>query len=124
MADMIASVPLKRAGTVDEVAQAILFVASDKASFLTGQALVVDGGQAVAFGAGEAAAADHVKRAACRGALQGGSRSTSFGDHGCQRRSETSIWPCCGVASQRVRSPSRQKRRSSLAAPTRSPWSV
>ena len=64
MADMIASVPLKRAGTVDEIAQAILFVASDKASFLTGQALVVDGGQAIAFGGGEAAAADRVKRAA------------------------------------------------------------
>jgi NAD(P)-dependent dehydrogenase (short-subunit alcohol dehydrogenase family) len=64
MADMVASVPLKRAGTVDEIAQAILFVASDKASFLTGQALVVDGGQAIAFGGGEAAAADRVKRAA------------------------------------------------------------
>lgn len=64
MADMMASVPLKRAGTVDEIAQTILFVASDKASFLTGQALVVDGGQAIAFGGGEAAAADRVKRAA------------------------------------------------------------
>ncbi len=64
MAEMIAGVPLKRAGTVDEVAQAILFVASEKASFLTGQALLVDGGQAIAFGGGEAAAADHVKRAA------------------------------------------------------------
>jgi NAD(P)-dependent dehydrogenase (short-subunit alcohol dehydrogenase family) len=64
MADMIAGVPLKRAGTVDEIAQAILFVASDKASFLTGQALVVDGGQVTAFGGGEAAAADSMKRAA------------------------------------------------------------
>jgi NAD(P)-dependent dehydrogenase (short-subunit alcohol dehydrogenase family) len=64
MAEMIGGVPLKRAGTVDEIAQAILFVASDKASFLTGQALVVDGGQAIALGGGEAAAADRVKRAA------------------------------------------------------------
>jgi NAD(P)-dependent dehydrogenase (short-subunit alcohol dehydrogenase family) len=64
MADMIASVPLKRAGTVDEIAQAILFVASDKASFLTGQALVFDGGQSIAFSGGEAAAADRVKLAA------------------------------------------------------------
>lgn len=62
-ADMIASVPLGRAGTAEEIAQAILFLASDKVSFLTGQALIVDGGQAVAFG-GEAAAAEHVKRAA------------------------------------------------------------
>ena len=64
MADMIAGVPLKRAGTVDEIAQAILFVASDKAAFLTGQALVVDGGQAIAFGGGEAAVAERVKQAA------------------------------------------------------------
>jgi NAD(P)-dependent dehydrogenase (short-subunit alcohol dehydrogenase family) len=64
MADMIAGVPLKRTGTVDEIAQAILFVASDKASFLTGQAIVVDGGQVIAFGGGEAAAADRVKLAA------------------------------------------------------------
>jgi NAD(P)-dependent dehydrogenase (short-subunit alcohol dehydrogenase family) len=63
-ADMIAHVPLGRAGTVDEIAQAILFLASDKASFLTGQALVVDGGQVVAFGGGEAAAASSMKRAA------------------------------------------------------------
>ena len=64
MADMIAGVPLKRAGTVDEIAQAILFVASDKASFLTGQALVFDGGQAIAFGGAKATARDRVQRAA------------------------------------------------------------
>jgi len=51
-AHLIAGVPLKRAGTVDEIAQAILFVASDKVSFLTGQALVVDGGHAIGFGGG------------------------------------------------------------------------
>jgi NAD(P)-dependent dehydrogenase (short-subunit alcohol dehydrogenase family) len=65
MADMIASVPLKRAGTADEIAQAILFVASDNASFLTGQALVVDGGQTIALPAAVgAAAADRVRLAA------------------------------------------------------------
>jgi NAD(P)-dependent dehydrogenase (short-subunit alcohol dehydrogenase family) len=63
-AEMIAGVPLQRVGTVEEIAQAILFAASDKASFLTGQALVFDGGQVIAFGGGEAAAADRVKRAA------------------------------------------------------------
>jgi len=38
-------IPLKRAGTPDEVAQAILFLASDKASYITGQSWGVDGGR-------------------------------------------------------------------------------
>jgi len=38
-------IPLKRAGTPDEVAQAILFLASDKSSYLTGQSIGVDGGR-------------------------------------------------------------------------------
>jgi NAD(P)-dependent dehydrogenase (short-subunit alcohol dehydrogenase family) len=45
---MLANVPLKRAGTPDEVAQAIVFVASDKASFITGQIIGVDGGRTAA----------------------------------------------------------------------------
>src|SRR5271170_7751979 len=44
-AAMIASVPLGRTATAEEVAEAILFVASDKASFITGQVLSVDGGK-------------------------------------------------------------------------------
>jgi 3-oxoacyl-[acyl-carrier protein] reductase len=42
---MTASVPLRRLGTVDEVAAAALFFASAEASFITGQTLVIDGGQ-------------------------------------------------------------------------------
>jgi NAD(P)-dependent dehydrogenase (short-subunit alcohol dehydrogenase family) len=42
---IIENVALKRSGTPDEVAQAIVFVASDKASFITGATLCVDGGQ-------------------------------------------------------------------------------
>ncbi len=44
-AAMIAGVPLKRIGTPDEIANAILFLASDKASFITGHVLSVDGGK-------------------------------------------------------------------------------
>lgn len=41
---VLASVPLRRAGTVEEAAYAALFLASDEASYVTGSELVVDGG--------------------------------------------------------------------------------
>jgi NAD(P)-dependent dehydrogenase (short-subunit alcohol dehydrogenase family) len=44
-AALIAGVPLKRAGTAEEIAKAIVFLASDQASFLTGQIVSVDGGK-------------------------------------------------------------------------------
>jgi NAD(P)-dependent dehydrogenase (short-subunit alcohol dehydrogenase family) len=44
-ANMLARVPLQRAGEPDEIAQAIVFLASDKASFITGQILGADGGR-------------------------------------------------------------------------------
>ncbi len=44
-AGLIAGVTLKRAGTTEEIARAILFVASDAASFVTGQIVGVDGGK-------------------------------------------------------------------------------
>lgn len=40
-------VPLGRWGTVDEIAESILFLVSDRSSYMTGQVLVVDGGETV-----------------------------------------------------------------------------
>jgi 3-oxoacyl-[acyl-carrier protein] reductase len=40
-----AEVPLRRFGSPDEIADAVLFLLSDRAAFITGACLVVDGGQ-------------------------------------------------------------------------------
>ena len=43
-AGFLSSVPAKRAATVEEIAQTVVFVAGDQARYLTGQSIVVDGG--------------------------------------------------------------------------------
>ncbi|HTK02091.1 MAG TPA: glucose 1-dehydrogenase [Bordetella sp.] len=40
----LSTIPARRAGSSDEIAQTILFLASDKARYLTGQSIAVDGG--------------------------------------------------------------------------------
>jgi 3-oxoacyl-[acyl-carrier protein] reductase len=44
-AQMAASIPLRRLGTVEEIGHAALFLATDEAGYITGQTIVVDGGQ-------------------------------------------------------------------------------
>ncbi|MDE1174955.1 MAG: SDR family NAD(P)-dependent oxidoreductase [Parvibaculaceae bacterium] len=47
-------VPMGRFGKQEEIAEAILFLVSDRSSYITGHALVVDGGECLAGGANSA----------------------------------------------------------------------
>ncbi len=42
---MAAKIPLRRLGAVEDIAYAALFLASDEAAYITGQTIIVDGGQ-------------------------------------------------------------------------------
>lgn len=46
-AAMLDVIPLKRAGSVDDVSNVVAFLASEKASYITGQVISVDGGMAM-----------------------------------------------------------------------------
>jgi NAD(P)-dependent dehydrogenase (short-subunit alcohol dehydrogenase family) len=41
------AIPMARFGTVDEIANGIVYLASDQSSFMTGHALVIDGGESI-----------------------------------------------------------------------------
>jgi 3-oxoacyl-[acyl-carrier protein] reductase len=45
LATMAASIPLKRLGSVEDIGNAALFLASREAGYITGQTIIVDGGQ-------------------------------------------------------------------------------
>ena len=45
-AGLVSGVPMGRMGTADEIAKAVVFLASDDSSFVTGIELFVDGGMA------------------------------------------------------------------------------
>jgi 3-oxoacyl-[acyl-carrier protein] reductase len=40
----LASIPLHRSGTPEDIARAVAFLVSDEAAYITGQVLAVDGG--------------------------------------------------------------------------------
>jgi 3-oxoacyl-[acyl-carrier protein] reductase len=45
MAQMTAAIPMRKVGSVEDVAYAALFLASEEAAYITGQTIVIDGGQ-------------------------------------------------------------------------------
>jgi len=45
IAGMTAAIPMRRLGTVEEIGHTALFLATDEAGYITGQTIVVDGGQ-------------------------------------------------------------------------------
>ncbi len=49
---LAASIPMKKLGTPEDIGYAMLFLASDEAAYITGQTIVVDGGQLLPEGAG------------------------------------------------------------------------
>ena len=66
-AEMTAAIPMGRLGTIDDIAYAALFLATDEASYITGQTIVVDGGQVLPESLDAMAAAGRGIAASARG---------------------------------------------------------
>ncbi|WP_392396888.1 SDR family oxidoreductase [Paenibacillus senegalimassiliensis] len=47
MKAMLPAIPLKRFGTPEEMGHAAAFLASKEAGFITGQTIIIDGGQSL-----------------------------------------------------------------------------
>ena len=47
---IVAGIPLGRLGDVEEIAQAVCYLTSEKAAFCTGSVLTINGGQYIANG--------------------------------------------------------------------------
>ena len=45
--DLVESIPLKRYGLANEVSEAVLFLASERSSYITGSTIFVDGGYSI-----------------------------------------------------------------------------
>ena len=45
--NIIINTPLKRLGTAEDIANTVIYLLSEKSSFITGQTLIVDGGKVV-----------------------------------------------------------------------------
>ena len=45
--DFLNQIPIKRMGTPEDIANAVIFLASDKASYITGQTITIDGGRII-----------------------------------------------------------------------------
>ena len=45
--EFLSRIPAKRIGTPEDIANAALFLASDEASYITGQTITVDGGRVI-----------------------------------------------------------------------------
>jgi 3-oxoacyl-[acyl-carrier protein] reductase len=61
-AKMSAAIPLRRLGTVDEIGYAALFLATEEAGYITGQTIVIDGGQVLPETASAVAVAEAAPR--------------------------------------------------------------